>query len=252
MAITQSFGGVALEFKKVLESVAGPDRENIWHLTSLARDNLEEAQAIAKVIENDIRSVRTLALYSMNTYSYQVQTRPSRKLTPFYVLDSIVKNVGSPYNLYFGFTLFKTFFDAYAQVDGATRRSMEAMLKTWKQPVPNTLETDPVFSIDITRPIETALQIASQNAQIKTQTAYIQQPHQIRQQLPRQMHALPPRPPGNASWGGQGMPFQPQANGYMNQQQVRCSSNIASHYGRSTNSLSQVLFSTRTYDAKLC
>lgn len=139
---------------------------------------------------------------------------------PFYILDSIVKNVGSPYNVYFGFALYTTFFNAYAASDAGTRRSMEAMLKTWKQPVPNTLETDPVFPVAITAPIETALQTAQQNAQIKTESAYNQNP-QLRQQLLRQPHALPPRPPSNGIWGGQASPFHPQNNGYLGQQQVR-------------------------------
>lgn len=72
---------------------------------------------------------------------------------------------------------------AYTLVDGQTRKFMENTLKTWKEPVPGSMESRPVFPIDITRNIENAL--------IKARTAFVQQ-QQARTQRP--VHALPPRP----------------------------------------------------------
>jgi pre-mRNA cleavage complex 2 protein Pcf11 len=96
-----------------------------------------------------------------------IQTAPAKKLPAFYVLDSVVKNVGTPYTLFFGRNLYSTFMEAYALVDNMTRRKMEEMLKTWKEPVPGSIDIRPVFPIEVTRPIENAL--------IKARTSAIQQ-----------------------------------------------------------------------------
>ena len=80
-----------------------------------------------------------------------------------YVLDSIAKNVGTPYTLYFGRSLYNVFMGAYAKVDGATRRKMDEMLRTWKEPIPGAFDKKPVFPPDVVRPIENAL-IGARNA----------------------------------------------------------------------------------------
>src|SRR4051794_34457169 len=85
------------------------------------------------------------------------QTRPEWKLPALYVLDSIVKNVGTPYTVYLGRNLYRTFMDAYSLMDPGTRKAMEGLLKTWKQPVPESMDPRPVFSADVTRDIENAL-----------------------------------------------------------------------------------------------
>ena len=74
-----------------------------------------------------------------------------------YVLDSIVKNVGTPYTVYLGRNLYKTFMDAYTLVDANNRRAMEALLKTWKEPIPGSIDKRPVFQLEVVRPIENAL-----------------------------------------------------------------------------------------------
>ena len=56
--------------------------------------------------------------------------------------------------------------NAYSLVEGPIRKKLEEMLKTWKEPVPGSLDLRPVFPPDITRPIENAL--------IKARTAAIQ------------------------------------------------------------------------------
>ncbi len=93
----------------------------------------------------------------------RLQVAPQRKLPALYVMDSIVKNVGTPYTIYFGRGLYKTFMDAYASVDNNTRRKMEEMLKTWREPVPGSVDPRPVFPPEIARPIESAL-VQARNA----------------------------------------------------------------------------------------
>lgn len=63
--------------------------------------------------------------------------------------------------------MYQTFMNAYTLVDSQTRRKLDEMLKTWKEPVPGSLDTRPVFPPEITRGIESAL--------IKARTAALQQ-----------------------------------------------------------------------------
>lgn len=86
-----------------------------------------------------------------------MQTAPAKKLVALYVLDSIVKNVGTPYNVYLQGNLYGTFMGAYTQVDPSTRRNMEAIVKTWKEPVPGSMDPRPVFPHEVVQPIENAL-----------------------------------------------------------------------------------------------
>ncbi|RDA90557.1 hypothetical protein CP533_5676 [Ophiocordyceps camponoti-saundersi (nom. inval.)] len=123
---------VAEDYRHALEDLSSNMRFEISNLTVIARENTEHALAIA-------------------------QAPPSKKLPALYVLDSIVKNVGTPYTLYFGRHLFKTFMESYAVVDHNVRRKMEEMLRTWKDPVPGSMDTRPVFSHELVRPIENAL-----------------------------------------------------------------------------------------------
>lgn len=102
----------------------------------------------------------------MNHLLTLCQTAPPKKLPAFYVLDSVVKNVGTPYTLFFGRQLYSTFMEAYALVDNSVRRKMDEMLKTWKEPVPGSMDTRPVFPPEVTRPIENAL--------IKAKTSFLQ------------------------------------------------------------------------------
>jgi len=51
-------------------------------------------------------------------------------------------------------------------MDTGNRRKMDEMLKTWKEPVPGSMDPRPVFPPEITRPIENAL--------IKAKTSFVQ------------------------------------------------------------------------------
>lgn len=74
--------------------------------------------------------------------------------------------------------------DAYTLVEKDTRRSMDAMLKTWKEAVPGSMDPRPVFPPEIVRPIENAL--------IKYRTAVLQSRGQMQAQ---QMYRNTPTPP---------------------------------------------------------
>ena len=121
-----------------------------------------------------------------------------------YVLDSIVKNVGTPYTLFLGRNLYHTFMNAYTLVNNQIRRKLDEMLKTWKEPVPGSLDTKPVFPPDVTRPIENAL--------IKARTAAVQQQQYSQQRSQQEMmghgRSLP-----NQGLGWRNTPTPPQMNG---------------------------------------
>lgn len=69
--------------------------------------------------------------------------------------------------------MYQTFMNAYTLVDAQTRRKLDEMLKTWKEPVPGSLDTRPVFPPDITRNIESAL-IKARTAALQQQQARVQ------------------------------------------------------------------------------
>ncbi|KAI1281829.1 hypothetical protein F5Y07DRAFT_353942 [Xylaria sp. FL0933] len=141
---------VAKDFRDALEDIQTIGRPEISNLTIIARENIEHALAISGALVDHIK-----------------RAAPHKKLPPLYVLDSIAKNVGTPYTLFFSRKLYQTYMDAYAMVDMATRRKLEEMLKTWKEPVPGSIDTRPVFAPDVVRPIENAL--------IKVRTTALQQ-----------------------------------------------------------------------------
>jgi pre-mRNA cleavage complex 2 protein Pcf11 len=85
------------------------------------------------------------------------QTRPEFKLPALYLLDSLVKHVGTPYTVYLSHNLYNTFFDAFTVVDANTRRAMDELFRSWKQPVPESRDPRPVFPVEVTQRIDTAL-----------------------------------------------------------------------------------------------
>ncbi|KAK6498595.1 hypothetical protein TWF481_011179 [Arthrobotrys musiformis] len=141
---------LAEDYRSSLEDLSVNSRWEITNLTVIAKENIHAAQAISKVIEEHIQ-----------------KTSPLRKLPALYLLDSIAKNVGTPYTLFFGRNLYRTFMDAYSLVEGPVRRKLEEMLQTWKQPVPGSTSSNPLFPADTTRKIDNAL--------IKARTAAVQQ-----------------------------------------------------------------------------
>ncbi|KAI4924060.1 hypothetical protein J4E85_008219 [Alternaria conjuncta] len=166
---------VAADFRDALQDLRMNSRPEISNLTLIAKENTEYAEAISNELQKHIQS-----------------TRPEWKLPALYVLDSIVKNVGTPYTVYIGRNLYRTFMDAYLVMDQNTRKNMEGLLRTWKMPVPESMDPRPVFQADVTQDIENAL--------AKFRAA---------QQQIRPQHALPPRPPSlNVAWRGTSTPPQ--------------------------------------------
>ncbi|KAI6249215.1 hypothetical protein HI914_02370 [Erysiphe necator] len=164
---------VAEDYRIALEALTLNSRYEISNLTVIAKENTEHALAISEALKNHIKT-----------------TSPNKKLPSFYVLDSVVKNVGTPYTLFFGRQLYATFMEAYALVDNNVRRKMDEMLKTWKEPVPGSMDTRPVFPPEVTRPIENAL--------IKAKTSFLQahQEHmRTQQQLTGRGRQIPPQIP---------------------------------------------------------
>ncbi|KOS18586.1 Uncharacterized protein ESCO_001400 [Escovopsis weberi] len=193
---------VAEDYRLALEDLSSNMRFEISNLTVIARENTEHALAIAEVLQQHI-----------------LKAPPGKKLPALYVMDSIVKNVGTPYTLYFGRNLFKTFMESYAVVDHGVRRKMEEMLKTWKDPVPGSLDTRPVFSHELVRPIENAL--------MKARAASMPQQQQAQGPIPGRSrpnvfppHRNTPTPPGGRGLPPGGYPQQqPMTNGHQQQQQ---------------------------------
>lgn len=81
--------------------------------------------------------------------------------------------------------MYRTFMDAYLVMDQGTRKAMEGLLRTWKMPVPESMDPRPVFPADVTQDIENAL--------AKMRNA-------VQQQVQRPAHALPARPPTTVAW----------------------------------------------------
>ncbi|XDG03282.1 hypothetical protein ABKA04_002897 [Annulohypoxylon sp. FPYF3050] len=183
---------VAQAFREAVEDLQGFARNEINTLTMIARENTEHAHAISGALQEHIKRVQ-----------------PPKKLPALYLLDSIVKNVGTPYTLYFGRKLYQTFMDAYASVDMATRRKMDEMLRTWKEPVPGSLDTRPVFPPDVTRPIENAL-IKARTTALQAQREHARGQQQLfgrgRPMNPGMPYRDTPTPPG--------VHIPPQVNGY--------------------------------------
>lgn len=176
---------VAEDYKNSLEDLTINSRYEISNLTVIAKENTEHALAISRVLENHIKS-----------------TPPDRKLPALYVLDSVVKNVGTPYTLFLGRNLYTIFMNAYTLVNGQVRRKLDEMLKTWKEPVPGSLDPRPVFPADTIRPIENAL--------IKARTAAIQAQQQQQSRAHQEMMARArPMATPNPQW--RSTPTPPQA-----------------------------------------
>lgn len=102
-------------FQHLLNSLTLNSRALIVELTGLAERYTDNASDIVKLIEE--RMVKIL---------------PKYKLYSFYLMDSIVKNIGNPYNLLFANNLYKIFTETYLVVtDTITRQNLINLFKTW-------------------------------------------------------------------------------------------------------------------------
>jgi len=196
---------VADDYRQALEDLTMNSRIEIATLTNIARENANHGLAIAEVLTNHIKKVCSRRMHTgtimldrtccrmIANISFQVP--PARTLPALYVLDSVVKNVPTPYALYFGPKLYTIFMGAYAKVDNATRRKMDEMLKTWKEPVPGSISTKPVFPPDLVRPIENALIAVRQAAFAANQSSLQGQQQYLRGTRPSVPTRDTPTPP---------------------------------------------------------
>ena len=107
-------------------------------------------------------------------------------------MDSIAKNVGTPYTEFLGRNLYTTFMDAYCSVDGPIRKKLVETLKTWKEP-------KAYFPLEITKRIESALiqartaALNQQNKQSQSQQDLYRRGLTIQQQPQYQSTSTPPQ-----------------------------------------------------------
>ena len=93
---------------------------------------------------------------------------------------------------------------AYSQVDAQTRRKLEELLKTWREPVPNSISSTPVFPIASTQPIVDTLNRYRSSAtpssgrpQSAVQRVYHPPPYQSTQAPPQSLTAFTSTPHRN-------------------------------------------------------
>ena len=108
------------------------------------------------------------AVLCRRTGSQDSNCVPSQKLFSFYALDSICKNAGSPYTIYFSKDLFNLYKKTYLLVDNATRRKLVSLFKTWLTPSETT--GTPLFDASVLGKIQNFLVKASALHQRNVQT----------------------------------------------------------------------------------
>lgn len=133
---------VLKQFTGLLEELKFNSGPIITSLTKIAEENIGCAQYFVDAIEARIE-----------------KCVPGRKLFTFYALDSICKNAGSPYTIYFSRNLYSLYKSTYLIVDNTTRTKMISMFKTWMTPSETTAL--PLFDMGVLERIEQFLIKAS-------------------------------------------------------------------------------------------
>ncbi|KAG0706570.1 Pre-mRNA cleavage complex 2 protein Pcf11 [Chionoecetes opilio] len=87
----------------------------------LAEENRAHASVIVKVIEEHIT---------------EVSVPGAQKLPVMYLIDSIMKNVGSQYVKLFAFNIIATFCCVFEKVDERTRKKLYELRTTWSEVFP--------------------------------------------------------------------------------------------------------------------
>lgn len=102
-------------YQHLLNALTLNSRALITELTGLAEKYIDYANTIVTLTEDRIAKIL-----------------PKYKLYSFYLMDSIVKNIGNPYNLLFAKNLYKNFTETYLIVtDTMTRQNLINLFKTW-------------------------------------------------------------------------------------------------------------------------
>lgn len=103
------------DYKQSLNELTFNSRPIIDTLTTIALENLELAEGILNAIVTRI-----------------YKCLPEQKLFALYLLDSICKNIGQPYNDLAGKEIFKLFSHVYLLVADNIRVKLQNLFETWK------------------------------------------------------------------------------------------------------------------------
>lgn len=143
---------VVEDYEASIRELTFNSRPIIDNLTTIARENTEIADQILNVITTRIN-----------------KAIPDQKLFSLYLLDSICKNIGSPYNVLIGDDIFKVFSGAYVLVNEQVRGKLANLFETWK--LTKTKGTNlPLFPVDELKKIETFLAQAGYKRKEKEST----------------------------------------------------------------------------------
>ncbi|CCD24157.1 Pcf11p NDAI_0C04980 [Naumovozyma dairenensis CBS 421] len=135
---------IVKDFNSILEELTFNSRPIITTLTKIAEENISCAQYFVDAIESRIE-----------------KCIPKQKLYAFYVLDSVCKNTGSPYTIYFSRNLFSLYKKTYLLVDNVTRTKMITLFKLWLTPNESIGGSAPLFEKNALDKIENFLIKAS-------------------------------------------------------------------------------------------
>ncbi|ODV65590.1 hypothetical protein HYPBUDRAFT_128458 [Hyphopichia burtonii NRRL Y-1933] len=103
------------DYASSLRELTFNSRPIIDNLTTIAKENTDVADGILNVI--------TQRIY---------KCIPEQKLFSLYLLDSICKTVGNPYNILIGDEIFKLFSHVYLLVNDTVRKKLNNLFETWK------------------------------------------------------------------------------------------------------------------------
>ncbi|ODV62759.1 Pcf11p ASCRUDRAFT_68590 [Ascoidea rubescens DSM 1968] len=162
MAPSSELEAIGNDYFNSLNELTFNSRPIIVNLTVIAQENIVAAPYITKAIQNRIQSCL-----------------PTQKLFTLYLLDSICKNIGSPYTVLFGSNLYNIFTQTYSLVSDLHRKKLIDLFKTWLTTKTATGLT--LFPIAQLQKIEGFLVQAAPSRQQQQQIQQIQQIQQKQQ-----------------------------------------------------------------------
>lgn len=112
---TMVFSPLVEDYATSLKELTFNSRPIIVNLTTIAKENTDEADGILAAITHRI-----------------YHCIPEHKLFALYLLDLICKTVGAPYNVLIGDDIFKLFSHVYLLVDTPTRARLVKMFDLWR------------------------------------------------------------------------------------------------------------------------
>lgn len=153
MALSSEVVEELSSYRNSLQDLTVNSKPLINMLTMLAEEYEQHAGEIVRLIEDHIK-----------------KCKPTKKLPVLYLIDSIVKNLGSTsYKSLFMKNIVQTFTSVFEQVDEKTRSSMFKLRQTWTTIMPNPqlyqidvkIKTllDPAWPVTATPPQKTSIYV---------------------------------------------------------------------------------------------